>query len=132
MTEALIITTVRSDVATTVDRLTSALQRRGITLFATIDHAGGARDAGLDLADEVVMIFGNPAAGTPLMQQDPRIGIELPLRLLIWSDAGTTRVGYHDPVRLGDRYDLGPAADRLHRLRDLLAALVAELAQPPS
>jgi uncharacterized protein (DUF302 family) len=129
MDRSLVVAEARSDVATTVQHLTSALRQRGITLFATIDHAAGAREVGLDLAGEVVLVFGNPAGGTPLMQQDPRVGIELPLRLLVWSDDGTTRVAYHDPVELADRYALGPAAAGLDRLRALLAGLVADVAR---
>ena len=75
----LIGTTSPHDVATTVDRVAAALQRRGITLFATVDHAAGARAAGLALDDEVLMIFGNAAVGTALMQADPRAGIDLPM-----------------------------------------------------
>jgi uncharacterized protein (DUF302 family) len=128
MASSLVVADVPSDVATTVQRLTSALSQRGITLFATIDHAAAAREVGLDLADEVVLIFGNPAGGTPLMQQAPRVGIELPLRLLVWSADGTTKVAYNDPVQLADHYALGSAASVLPRLRDLLAALLAEVA----
>jgi uncharacterized protein (DUF302 family) len=128
MASSLVVADVQSDFATTVQRLTSALSQRGIKLFATIDHAAAAREVGLNLADEVVLIFGNPAGGTPLMQQDPRVGIELPLRLLVWSRDGTTKVAYNDPVQLADHYALGSAAGGLQRLRDLLGALVAEVA----
>jgi hypothetical protein len=62
---------VPGDVATTVDRVTAALHARGVTLFATIDHAAGARALELALPDEVVLVFGNPAGGTALMQADP-------------------------------------------------------------
>jgi uncharacterized protein (DUF302 family) len=64
-------------------RLLDAVERRGLTVFAQIDHAAAAREIGMELADEVVVVFGNPRAGTLLMQQDPRVGIELPLRLLV-------------------------------------------------
>ena len=128
MASSLVVTDVRSDVAATVQRLTAALARRSITLFATIDHAAGARGVGLDLADEVVLIFGNPAAGTPLMQQDPRVGIDLPLRLLVWSAGGVTKVAYHDPVHLADHYALDAARGALQAMRGLLEALVGEAA----
>jgi uncharacterized protein (DUF302 family) len=61
------------------------------------DHAAGARTVGLELPDEVVLVFGSPTAGTPLMQADPRAGIDLPLRILVWSDDGGTRVAFRDP-----------------------------------
>jgi uncharacterized protein (DUF302 family) len=83
-----------------------AIERRGLTLFARVDHAAAAREAGLELADEQVVLFGNPRAGTPLMRSDPRIGIELPLRILIWADANGVQLGYRDPLELGDPYDI--------------------------
>ncbi|WP_249998768.1 DUF302 domain-containing protein [Actinoplanes sp. M2I2] len=131
MTSPLIATEARQDVATVVRRVTSLLAERGITLFATIDHAAGAREAGLDLADEVVLIFGSPATGTPLMQQDPRVGIALPLRLLVWSQDGRTRIGYDDPTALAGRYDLD-SDQILQRMRDLLAGLAAAAAETPA
>lgn len=85
------LTTAKSphSVPATVDRMIAALGRRGITLFARIDQAAGARQAGLELADEELVIFGDPRVGTLLMQRDAAIGYELPLRLLIW-DADAT------------------------------------------
>src|SRR3954467_1643555 len=68
MSAGLVEATAPSDVATAVARLTAALDDRGITVFATIDHAAGARAVGLELADEVVVVFGSPAGGTPVMQ----------------------------------------------------------------
>src|SRR3954470_13092082 len=90
----------------TVERLIDAIESRGLTVFARIDHAAGARDAGLELADEQVVLFGNPRAGTPLMQGDPRIGIELPLRMLVWAGADGVLLGYRDPRDLDGAYDI--------------------------
>jgi len=131
MAEPLITAESPADVAATVRSVTAQLARRGITLFATIDHAAGARDAGLTMPDETVLIFGNPTAGTPLMQKDPRVGIELPLRLLIWDDGGTTRIGYTDPAALTQRYALDDVAENLNRMRGLLATIVAEAVGTP-
>ena len=77
----------------TLTRLLDAIARRGLSVFAQIDHAAAAREVGMDLSDEVVVVFGNPRAGTPLMQTDPRIGIELPLRMLVWDQGGQPVVG---------------------------------------
>lgn len=114
-------------VAEVLDRLTGALRDRGIALFAVVDHAAGARSAGLELRDEVVAVFGNPAVGTALMQHDPAVGYELPLRLLIRDADGTTTVGYARPGLLAERYDLAGAQDVLQRLDDLMTALLAEI-----
>ena len=93
-------------VALTMDRLVAALDRRGIAMFARVDHGGGARGAGLQLAEEEVLIFGDPRVGTPLMQDDPEIGYELPLRVLVWDAGGQTRVGYRAPVELATSYEV--------------------------
>ena len=121
------ITTVSPhSVEETVERLRGSLERRSITVFATIDHAAGAREVGLELPDETVVVFGDPRAGTPLMQKDPTVGIELPLRVLVWDERRTTKVGYEDPTELADRYRLDETQERLERMRALLADLAAE------
>jgi uncharacterized protein (DUF302 family) len=122
-----VITTVSPhSVEETVERLRGSLERRSITVFATIDHAAGAREVGLELPDETVVVFGDPRAGTPLMQKDPTVGIDLPLRVLVWDERGTTKVGYEDPTELADRYRLDETQERLERMRALLADLAAE------
>jgi uncharacterized protein (DUF302 family) len=128
--DGLIVETSPHDVPATVERIRAGLDRRGVALFAVVDHAGGARDAGLELADEVVLIFGNPAVGTGLMQADPRVGIELPLRILVWAEADATRVAFRDPRALVAGYDVAEAQDTLARMRVLLDQLVAEAVAP--
>ncbi len=113
-------------VGETVDRLSAALRRRDITIFARIDYAGAARDVGLDLAAEEVLIFGNPRAGTLLMQADPRVGLELPLRILVWSQNGTTQVGHRSPEGLAAQYALEGHAVALSAMAQLLSDLVGE------
>jgi uncharacterized protein (DUF302 family) len=125
----MVITRSASGYHETVARLVDAIEHRGLTLFAEIDHAAAAREAGLELADERVVVFGNARAGTPLMRTDPRIGVELPLRILIWADASGVLLGYHDPHELGGRYDV--AAEQqpiLERMATLLGELADEAA----
>jgi uncharacterized protein (DUF302 family) len=113
----------------TAVRVTEAIESRGLTLFARIDHAAGARAAGLELADEQVLLFGNPRAGTPLMRGDPRVGIELPLRILIWADASGVLLGYRDPRELDGPYDIGAEEQPiLEQMAMLLAQVVDEAA----
>jgi uncharacterized protein (DUF302 family) len=113
-------------VGATMERLIAAVNSRGITVFARVDHGGGARAAGLQLAKEELLIFGDPRAGTPLMQSDPEIGYELPLRVLVWDSGGQTRVGYRPPSELADRYAVADRAEVLARMDALLEQLVAE------
>jgi uncharacterized protein (DUF302 family) len=124
----LIVRTSTGSVSETIERLLAALEQRSITVFARIDHAEGARSVGLALPDETVLVFGSPRAGTPLMQADATVGIELPLKILVWDDDGTTTLGYHDPTELAAAYELGSAAGVLEQMQRLLAALVAEAA----
>jgi uncharacterized protein (DUF302 family) len=107
----------------TAKRLIDAIERRGVTVFAQIDHAAGARGVGLELADEQVVIFGNPQGGTPLMQSDPRIGIELPLRMLLWREGHDVLVGYQDPRELSDTFDIGEHQATLEQMTGLLEQL---------
>ena len=130
MSVELQVSEVPGDVAAVVGRLTAGLRARGVEVFATIDHAAGARAAGLELADEVLLVFGNPAVGTALMQADPRCGLDLPLRVLVWSQDGTTRVAYQDPARLADRYAVGSEQPTLSKLGGLLEQVVAEAGRP--
>ena len=130
MSDQLRVSEVPGDVASIVDRLTAGLRVRRVEVFATIDHAAGARAAGLDLADEVLLVFGNPAVGTALMQADPRSGVDLPLRMLVWSQDGRTRLAYQDPAVLADRYEVGSEQATLGKLRGLLEQLVAEAGRP--
>ncbi len=112
----------------TVGRLSEAIGRRGLTVFGRIDHAAAAREVGLELADEEVVVFGSPRAGTPLMQSDPRIGVELPLRMVVWADAEGVLLGYRDPRELAAGYDVAQQQATLEQMAALLAELSREAA----
>jgi uncharacterized protein (DUF302 family) len=101
------------DVATTLERLTVALEAKGVRVFARIDHAAGAASVGLALRPATLVIFGNPAAGTPLMQAAQTVGIDLPLKALVWQDAqGVVRLTYNDPAWIAARHGLDGGADQ--------------------
>jgi uncharacterized protein (DUF302 family) len=112
----------------TARRLIEAIEQRGLTVFARIDHAAGARSVGMDLADEEVVLFGSPQAGTPLMQSDPEIGIELPLRILLWRSGDDVLAGYRDPRDLSGTYDVSGHQAILEKMATLLESLVEEAA----
>ena len=91
----------------TMDRLEAEVTSKGMTVFARIDHAAGATEAGLSLRLTEVLIFGNAKAGTPLMASIQTVGIDLPLNALVWQDAsGSTWLSYNDPVWLAKRHGL--------------------------
>jgi uncharacterized protein (DUF302 family) len=114
--------------AETLKRLLDAIAGRGLTVFAQFDHAAAAREVAMDLAPETVVVFGNPRAGTPLMQDDPRIGIELPLRMIVWDSVEGTTVGYNDPRELANAYRVGEHAETLSAMAALLSSLAQEAA----
>jgi uncharacterized protein (DUF302 family) len=89
----------------TMARLEAEVKGKGVTVFAHIDHAAGAEAAGLPLRPTDLLIFGNARGGTPLMQAAQTIGIDLPLKVLVWQDAaGTTWLSYNDPAWLAQRH----------------------------
>jgi uncharacterized protein (DUF302 family) len=91
----------------TMSRLEAAVRAKGMTVFARIDHSAGASAVGLSLNPTEVLIFGNAKGGTPLMQAVQTIGIDLPLRALVWQDAsGETWLSYNDPAWLAKRHGL--------------------------
>jgi uncharacterized protein (DUF302 family) len=94
-------------VAATIDRLEASLQQRGVLVFARIDFSGDAARAGLRMHPQQMLIFGNPKAGTPLMLQVPAVGLDLPLKVLAWEDAGgKVWAAYNDPGYIVQRYGL--------------------------
>jgi uncharacterized protein (DUF302 family) len=101
-------------VADTVERLTGMVREKGLALFAVIDQSAAAREVGLDLRPTTLVIFGSPLAGTPVMAASPLSALDLPLKVLIWSDDGQTKVSYYAPSVLATRYDLD--ADLAHNL----------------
>lgn len=108
----------------TIDRIEADVESKGMTVFARVDHAAGAKEAGLTLAPTLLLIFGNARGGTPLMQAKQQAGIDLPLKVLAWEDsAGKTWLSYNDPGWIAQRHGLGHEADQT--VKTLTAALAA-------
>jgi uncharacterized protein (DUF302 family) len=113
-------------VAATVARFTELLAGQGVKVFAVIDQAAAAKEAGLDLRETVLVIFGSPAAGTPVMAAAPLSALDLPLKIVVWDDAGQTKVSYTTPAAIGARYGLPDSlAANLAAINPLTDALVA-------
>ena len=110
----------------TVERLTQLINGAGATLFGVIDQSCEAEQAGLTLRPTRLMIFGNPAAGTPVMAATPLAALDLPLKILVWDEDGQTRVSYTAPSELAARYGLSDElAARLAGIDGLTDALVS-------
>jgi uncharacterized protein (DUF302 family) len=113
-------------VAGTVARLTEMVSAKGMRLFAVIDQRAEAQKAGLDLRETTLVLFGSPAAGTPVMAASPLSALDLPLKVLVWDDQGQTKVSYVAPDTLAARYHLGAdLAGNLAGINALTDALVA-------
>jgi uncharacterized protein (DUF302 family) len=109
--DGLITVQSSSGPAETMARLEAAIRARGLTVFAHVDHAAGAAQTGLPLRPTDLLIFGSPKGGTPLMQSAQTIGIDLPLKALVWQDeVGVTWLSYNDPNWLAARHGAGSAA----------------------
>ncbi|HSE04954.1 MAG TPA: DUF302 domain-containing protein [Methylomirabilota bacterium] len=111
-------------VAETMDRLERAVRDRQLSVVARVDHAAAAQKAGLTLRPTQLLIFGNPKAGTPLMQSAQSIGIDLPLKALVWEDEkGQVWLAYNDPAWLAARHDVTDRAEVVRAISGALDAL---------
>lgn len=91
----------------TVQNIRNILRAKGLSIFATINHGGNAKSIGMNLNESKMIVFGNPKLGTALMQQDMRIGLDLPLRILVYTDVdGTTKMAYRDGSWLANKHVL--------------------------
>jgi uncharacterized protein (DUF302 family) len=122
---ALTTKTSPRSVADTVARLESLVEGKGMKVFAVVDHSGEARQVGLELRDTKVVLFGSPQAGTPVMVAAPLAALDLPLKVLVWSDDGQTKLTYTAPAALAARYGLSDElAARLAGIDALTDAVV--------
>lgn len=117
----------------TMNRFEAEVRAKGMTVFAHIDHAAGAAAAGLPLLPTDLLIFGNAKAGTPLMQAVQAIGIDLPLKALVWQDAsGTTWLSYNDPVWIAHRHGLDARAIAVvDAMTAMLSTIATKATTPP-
>jgi uncharacterized protein (DUF302 family) len=128
------LTSIRSEFGPkeTMDRLQAEIRTHGMTVFARIDHAAGAAEVGLTLAPTELIIFGNARGGTPLMQSAQTVGIDLPLKALVWQDAaGKTWISYNEPSWIVQRHGLGVRAEILDKMAAALSAISRAAANTP-
>ncbi len=115
----------------TVARLKNILDAKGVMLFALVDHSGEAKRAGMEMRPTKLLIFGNPAAGTPLMLAAPTIAIDLPLKILVWEDTeGAVWLSWNSPEYLQQRHNLPQDLVRNIAVAAALAAKAAEVPEP--
>jgi uncharacterized protein (DUF302 family) len=108
----------------TMDRLEAEIRAKGMSVFARVDHAAGAAEAGLELRPTNLIIFGNARGGTPLMQASQTAGIDLPLKVLVWQDAaGKTWLSYNEPNWIVQRHGLGVRVEIIDKMAAALSAM---------
>jgi uncharacterized protein (DUF302 family) len=117
----------------TIDRLEASLKSKNITVFARIDHSGGAAEVGMVLRPTQLLIFGHPRGGTPLMQSEQTTGIDLPLKVLAWQDQdGKVWLSYNDVSWVAARHRLGAGSEPAVRaLATTIASLSSAAAAAP-
>src|SRR6266566_429581 len=128
------LTSIRSsfDPKETMDRLEAEICAKGMRVFARVDHAAGAAEVGLTLAPTELIIFGNARGGTPLMQSVQTVGIDLPLKALVWKDAsGKTWVSYNEPSWIAERHGIINSQPVIGNLTAALKAFSTNVANGP-
>lgn len=125
----LVIATSPHDHATTITRAVAAIEERGLVLVQRIDHAAAAQGAGLTLEPTTVLVFGNPKAGTPLMQAAPTIALDLPMRVLVWQRERAVRIAYHPPVAVAAMHGAGDHPV-IAKMTEVLAAITTAATAP--
>ncbi|MFK5978922.1 MAG: DUF302 domain-containing protein [Rhizobiaceae bacterium] len=117
----------KHSVQITLDRLTEIMTSKGITIFARVDHAAGAKKIGTKMAPTQLLLFGNPKLGTPLMMSSRTIGIDLPLKALAWrDDNGKVWVSYNDPAFLKSRHEMSDRDPVFEKMRNVLKGLIGK------
>ena len=129
------LTTIASrfDPKETADRLEAEVRSRGMQVFARVDHAAGAEAAGLELRPTELVVFGSARAGTPLMQAAQTVGLDLPLKALVWQDAaGKTWLSYDEPDWIARRHNVSGKVDATIRVMAAALSAVAKEAAAPA
>ncbi len=128
------LTSIRSTFGpkATMDRLEAEIRAHGMNVFDRIDHAAGAPEAGVELRPTELIIFGNARGGTPLMQSVQTLGIDLPLKALVWEDAsGTTWLSYSEPSWIAHRHGVANAEPVVSKMSSALSAMSGVAAATP-
>ncbi|MCF6275539.1 MAG: DUF302 domain-containing protein [Robiginitomaculum sp.] len=115
-----------NSVDVTIDRLEVAVKAKGLRVFARVDHQRNAKDMGLDMRPNTLLIFGSPKIGSPLMNENPTMGLDLPVKALAWQDEnGNVFLSYNAPAYLKDRHGIEKATMPLTKMSKALAGLTA-------
>ena len=110
----------------TIDRLEKILNAKGLTVFTRVNHAAGAKNVGIEMAGSELIIFGNPKLGTPLMLENPAMGLDLPLKALAYTDdSGQTYLSYTAPAELQSRHRISENSGVIAKMTGALDAMTS-------
>ena len=122
-TSGMITLQCKYSVSQTIDRLEAALTKKGMTIFKRVDHAEGARKAGMELRPTELLIFGNPKVGTPLMLCSQSAALDLPQKALAYEDEnGQVWLAYNDPAYISRRHNMNGCEEALQKVTKALAS----------
>ncbi len=122
---AFVLTESKHDFRTTVTRLEQAIVAKGLKVMARIDHQANASSVGLELAPTLVLVFGNPMVGTKLMQDSRTIGLDLPLRILVWERPDhSVQLVFRDAASMAQAHAISPESELVAKVQGALMALV--------
>lgn len=122
--DGMMMTGASGSVSETVAALSAAIEGAGATVFAVVDHGAGAAAVGEDVGEMQLVVFGNPAIGTPAILDDPMAGLHLPLKVLVYEDAeGATRMAWESPEAMLAGLDIAPDAAYLGKMAGALENL---------
>lgn len=111
-------------VSETLDRLEAVVKKKGITIFVRVDHTAGAKKVGMELRPTQLLIFGNPKLGSPLMQSNQKVGIDLPMKALAWQDEnGQVWLTYNDPAYMAGRHAISDREEVITKMSGALNKL---------
>jgi|SaaInl8_200m_RNA_FD_contig_31_2439882_length_1210_multi_32_in_0_out_0_2 uncharacterized protein (DUF302 family) len=124
----LVVKQTEKSVQEVIETSKMVLESKGFTIFAVVDHSAGAKSAGLMLEEEQLIIFGNPKGGTLLMSENANIGLDLPMKILVYSDTlGKTKVVYNDPLYLETRYSILKSSKIITKMQGLFTMLSSKV-----
>lgn len=127
--EGLVTMSSRHSVATTVDRLEQIVTDAGFKVIARVNHGKAAEGVGIALKPIELLIFGKPKAGSLLMQSQPTVAIDLPMKYLVWEDAaGKVRIGWNDPAWITARHGIDDKAKLVGKMTGALNKLATKAA----
>lgn len=127
--EGMIVKEANGDVAAAAERLVGLIEEGPATLVARVDHQANAKAAGMTIPAATLIIFGNPAMGTPIIQANPMAALDLPVRVLVWDDGGQTKIGYLDPQALKERYSVEGADQSFEMMATALDSMTSKAAE---